>query len=535
MPAWLALLATAAAAGREHPLPHRAPASLPARVDALFARWNRPTTPGCAVEVAEGGRPVLIRYYGSADLEHRVPIGPATVFEAGSVAKQVTAAAVLLLAEEGRLGLDDDVRRWVPELPAYPEPVRIRHLLSHTAGLRDWGTVAALAGWPRGTAAYDQDDVLAIIARQRALNFPPGSEYSYSNSGYNLLAIVVQRASGRSLAKFTAERFFKPLGMTNTGWRDDFRRIVPGRAIAYAAKGVIYQQDMPFENGYGNGGLLTTAADLTRWTEALLDGRLGRTVAAELQRRATLNDGTPIAYGRGLFVTTYAGLPEISHAGVTEGYHAWLAAYPSRRLTVALLCNTADADAPALGHAIANLYLGPTPAPKPEPRPPLAARNNDWDGLYLDAHDQPLAITSSGGQLGVVGGGLLFPLAADRFRLGDDRELSLASPGIVSLQGPDGAVRYRRVTPAQTGVPLASYDGRYESEEVGATYRVIADGKELRVRLESRPQVEFRARPVGVDLFQAPGAIIRFRRGEGRVTGFAISVPRAFDVRFTRL
>lgn len=509
-----------------------APAQL-RHIDGLFARWNRPTTPGCALEADEDGHAVIVRAYGSADLEHGAPVRPTTIFEAGSVSKQFTAAAILLLAEDGKLKLDDDVRKYVPELPEYETPIRIRHLLNHTSGLRDWGSVAELAGWPRGTAAYDMDDALAIIARQRALNFRPGSEYSYSNSGYTLAALIVSRVAGTSFARFTAERLFRPLGMNQTGWRDNFRRILPGRAIAYAARGVVYEQDMPFESAYGNGGMLTTVGDLSRWTHALMANRVGRNIALELQKQGTLTEGGTIRYARGLMVTRFAGLPELSHSGSTAGYRAWLAVYPTRRLSVALLCSTSDADAPNIGRSVAATLLGPTPEKPEAVAPPVAAA--DVAGLYLDAHDQPLTIVEDKGRLRVAGGGALFPLATDRFRLGDDSELKLAAPGELSLTTPDGPSRYRRVAPI-SGLVMADFAGRFASEEVGVTYRVIPGANEIRLRLESRPQVELRARPVGRDLFEARGAMIRFHRNEeGRVIRFAISVPRAFDVRFGKI
>jgi CubicO group peptidase (beta-lactamase class C family) len=505
------------------------------RIDLLFARWNRPTTPGCALEVTEGGVPIAVRGYGSEDLEHVLPIRPTTVFEAGSVSKQFTAAAILLLAEDGKLKLDDDVRKYVPELPARDEPIRIIHLLNHTSGLRDWGSIAELGGWPRGTAAYTMDDALAIIARQKGLNFRPGSEYSYTNSGFTLAALIVSRVSGMSFPRFTAEKIFKPLGMTNTGWRDDFRRVLPNRAVAYSAKGLVYEQDMPFEGVYGHGGLLTTVGDLSRWTEALMAGRIGRTVATDLQVHGVLTDGAEIQYGRGLFLTHFAGLPEVSHAGSTAGYRAWMAMYPTRRMTVALLCSTSDANAPDLGRAVASVLLGPTPAaPKPADVG-VPATVGQMAGLYLDAHDQPLTIVDDKGKLRVAGGGALFPLSSDRFRMGDDSELSLSAPGEFSMTTPDGRSRYRRVAPI-TGVAYTDYAGRYTSEEVGATYRVIAGEGELRLRLENRPQIELRARPVGADLFEARGAMVRFRRNPaGKIESLAISIPRAFDMRFSRI
>lgn len=167
-----------------------------AGVDAVLAAWNSPASPGCAVGVANDGRTIFERAYGAADLEHGVLSRPDTIFEAGSVSKQFTAAAILMLAEEGKLGLGDDVRKYAPELPVYPHKITIAHLLSHTSGLRDWGSVAEISGWPRGTRAATNADALAIAARQKSLNYQPGAEYSYTNTGYNLMAMIVERLSG---------------------------------------------------------------------------------------------------------------------------------------------------------------------------------------------------------------------------------------------------------------------------------------------------------------------------------------------------
>ena len=230
-----------------------------ARVDAVLSRWDA-TTPGCAVGVSLQGRSVLEKAYGMADLEHDVPNTPDTIFEAGSVSKQFTAAAVLLLARDGKLSLDDQVRKYIPELPDYGAPLTIRHMLNHTSGLRDWGSVAGIAGWPRGTRVHTHAHVLDIVSRQRSLNFPSGTRYSYSNTGYNLAAIIVSRVSGQSFAEFTRARIFEPLGMTRTSWRDDYTRIVKDRAIAYSGGPGAFSTEMPFENVHGNGGLLTTVA-----------------------------------------------------------------------------------------------------------------------------------------------------------------------------------------------------------------------------------------------------------------------------------
>src|SRR6202008_2553492 len=302
------------------------PAGIP--VDGIFSMWTS-DTPGCAVGASRNGTIVLERAYGMADLEHGVPNRPDTIFEAGSVSKQFTAAAVLLLAQDRKLSLNDPVRKYVPELPDYGTPITIRQMLQHTSGLRDWGSVEDIAGWPRGTRVYTHAHVLDILGRQSKLNFEPGTRWSYSNSGYNLAAIIVSRVSGESFADFTRRRIFEPLGMTRTSWRDDHTRIVKDRAVAYAESGGKYSSDMPFEDIHGNGGLLTTVGDLLRWNENFVAPKVGGRALIDAQlQQGRLTDGSTIAYAAGLMVLHWHGLPEVSHSGSTAGYSAWLGRYP---------------------------------------------------------------------------------------------------------------------------------------------------------------------------------------------------------------
>ncbi len=328
------------------------------KMDAVFSRWTR-ETPGCAVGVARGGKPVLQKAYGMADLEHDVPNAPDTIFEAGSVSKQFTAAAVLLLAQEGKLSLDDQARKYLPELPDYGAPLTVRHMLQHTSGLRDWGEIAAIAGWPRTSRVHTHAHVLDIVSRQKALNFPTGTQWSYSNTGYNLAAVIVSRVSGKSFAEFSQERIFGPLGMTRTSWRDDYSRIVKGRAIAYAPAAGDYRMDMPFENVHGNGGLLTTVGDLLKWNENFVTPKVGDRALVKLQQEpGKLNDGKPHEYGFGLTVRPYKGLPEVSHSGATAGYRAHLTRFPQQHLSVAVLCNVSTGNATQYAQTVAEMYLG---------------------------------------------------------------------------------------------------------------------------------------------------------------------------------
>ncbi len=336
-----------------------------ALTDSVFGRLTL-AAPGCVVGVAREGEVLAERAYGLANLEHNVPLTPASILEAGSASKQFTAAAVTLLALEGKLRFDDPVQKHFPELPDYGQPVTVRMLLDHTSGLRDWGDIASLGGWPRGSRAYTHPHVLGIIARQRSLNYAPGSRYSYTNSGYSLLAMLVERVSGKPFAEFTRERLFVPLGMTHTSWRDDFRRVVPGRAQAYERSRTGFasmQLDMPFEDTHGHGGLLTTVGDLLKWNESLTRRTLGGALVDSLTRQGVLTDGTTITYAAGLVVDEYRGTPRIAHSGSTAGYRAYVARYPEQRdLSVAVLCNTGH-NASALTHGIVDgLATGLEPA-----------------------------------------------------------------------------------------------------------------------------------------------------------------------------
>jgi CubicO group peptidase (beta-lactamase class C family) len=506
-------------------------------VDAVFARWSGKTTPGCAVSVAKAGRTVLARAFGSADLEHDVPLTTGTVFESGSLAKQFTAAAILLLVQDGRLKLGDDVRRFVPELPDYGDLITVEHLLTHTNGLRDWGAVAAIGGWPRTTRVYAQTDVLDIAARQRHLNYRPGTEYLYANTGYNLLAMIVERVSGKSFQAFSSERLFTPLGMASTRWRDDFRRVVKGRAIAYERRGDAYAQLMPFEDVVGNGGLLTTLADLQAWNAALDSARLGPFVTTELQRPGRLSDGRPIVYARGLFVGKYRGVSEISHAGATAGYRAWLGRYPQHQLSVAVLCNTAEANATELARRVADLYL---PAAASSGHTTIAAtprQITSRTGLYVNERTgAPILLTAVGERLRVSGGPELDWAAENRARFGAD-ELEFDGPDQFQRHTFEGdRVRYRRVQPAKwRDADLKQFTGVYVSAEADVTFVVSLEGGRLRVRPKGRAAVVQTLTPSYGDAFLMDDSLVRFYRdARGRVVELGVGTPRVRDLRFAR-
>jgi CubicO group peptidase (beta-lactamase class C family) len=514
-------------------------------VDAVFQKWNRAESPGCVVGVDRPGAARLIRSYGSEDLEHDVPNTESTVLEAGSVSKQFTAAAILTLADRHKIRLSDDVRTYLPELPDYGAPITIAELLGHTSGLRDWGEVEGMAGWPRTTRIYTLDEVLDIAARQKHLNYPPGTAYSYTNTGYNLLAIIVARVSGQSLAQFTHANLFVPLGMTQTQWRDDFTRVVKDRAIAYVFGKDGYHQEMPFENAYGNGGLLTTVDDLLTWNRALTAGALGKFVTAELQRQTLLNGGRPIAYARGLFVQSYHGVREVSHSGATAGYRAWLGRYPDQNLSIALLCNAGDADVVRLAHSLADLFLPKLP---PEQVPGSAAtfspspeQLTEHAGLYFGLPSGlPLQLTVLDGALRVGGGPVLAAQSANAFTLGAST-LHFTSRDHFDLEDDSGGIQaFDRIQPWHpTAQQLTAFVGRYSSDETVSTWVVsISGGKLALVPLDrgGRPRTltpvyenTFELEPGGTG---AIGFSLDSRRQE---SGFDWHTSRVYSLHFARI
>jgi CubicO group peptidase (beta-lactamase class C family) len=522
-----------------------------AAVDRIFATWNTRQTPGCAVGVARNGQTILERAYGMANLEYDVPNTPATIFEAGSVSKQFTAAGVALLAQQGKLSLDDDVSKYVPELPDYDSPITIRQMLNHTSGLRDWGTVALAMGWPRGTRTHTHAHVLDIVSRQKALNYIPGDEYLYSNTNYNLAAIIVERVSGMSFAEFTRKNLFEPLGMTNTQWRDDYTRIVKGRATAYGrGRQGGWGLEMPFEDVHGNGGLLTTVGDLLKWNENFVRPRVGGVAfVRELQTRGRLTSGREISYAFGLVVSSYRGVPEVSHTGATAGYRAFLGRYPEQHLSVAVLCNAGNAN-PSLGQRVADIFLaGQTTVAAQQAGEPGVTMPPEHiaekAGVYRNlVTNQPMRLVVRDGKLRVEGGSELTPLSRTTFRtpngsVGTFEFGAKGLPAILRLATTDGdTISYlleESWTPSVT--ELRQYVGEYASDEAETSYRVTLE-ENGKLMLRGRYGRSLELLPAYRHAFttsQGPGLVLFRRDARGRVTTMSFGMGRVRDLQFRRV
>jgi len=343
-----------------------------AKVDKVFERFNRGDSPGCALAVVRDGRIVYERGYGMADLDHDIPITPSTVFHVASMSKQFTATAIVLLAREGRLSLDDPVRKYVPEVPDFGVPITLRHLIHHTSGLRDQWELLEMAGWRYSLDLITDDDVLDLVSRQKDLNFKPGEKFLYCNTGYTLLAQVVKRVSGKSLREFTAERIFKPLNMTSTHFRDDHAEIVKRQAYGYVPDKGTFRLSVTNFDTVGATSLLTTVEDLAAWDRNFYDQRVGGAAwLAQMLERGKLNNGETINYAFGLEHGRYRGLATVSHAGSDAGYRSDMVRFPSERFTVICLANSGSANPAQLNLRVADIYLADVlkEPEKPAPRP----------------------------------------------------------------------------------------------------------------------------------------------------------------------
>lgn len=522
-----------------------------ARIDSVFARYDRPDIPGCVVGVYKDGAIVYARGYGSANLEHRIALTPQSMLDIGSMGKQFTAAVVTLLAQEGTLSLDDDIRKYIPELPDYGPTITLRHLFHHTSGLRDYNDLLELSGH-RQDDVTTNDDALTVVARQKALNFPPGAEFLYSNTGYFLVTFVVKRVTGKSLQDVARERLLTPLGMRRT-YFPTYDTIVPDRASGYSpVNGSGFRTDMPRWLQIGDGGMWTSVEDLFLWDKNFYDARIGgRAMIDTLEQPGRLTGGRSTNYGLGLSFTSYRGHRAVAHGGGWGGYVSQLTRYPDQRLSIAVLCNRSDAFPDALAIRVADIFL---PAVQDAPKP---AARSALPEVSLPPNALPLLTGTFRGNAPemktvVDQGKLYLVIQGERYDLrhiGSYRFEMLGGPLEVSIsfdlagsepargfrwQGVQGGFDMVRINETKVAAAaLQELAGKYFSEELQSTIEIGASDSGIVVR---GPGIRSGVFPMTApDEFRS-GISIRFtRRSDGSISGFALSTDRSRNMRFDRV
>jgi CubicO group peptidase (beta-lactamase class C family)/D-alanyl-D-alanine dipeptidase len=521
-------------------------------IDAVFKDYNAPHAPGCALGVFRNGHIAYGRGYGWADLEHHVPITTASLFDIGSTSKQFAAASIALLAEDHKLAFTDDVRKYIPELPEYGTTITIDNLMRHTSGLRDYNGLLVLAGHSFEEVTTDSQ-ALALITRQRHLNFPPGSRYEYSNTGFFLLSVIVHRVSGQTLADFARARIFRPLGMTHTLYRNRAAMLIPNRAMGYAPNDSGFKNSMSNWEQTGDGAVQLSIDDALRWDENFYHPTVGgQWLVDQLQARGTLANGDSINYARGLFVHPYRGLRRIEHGGDWIGYHAAYARFPDQHTSIVVLCNSDGISPDGLSDRVADIVLAkdfPAKAlaattashAKPSTVPSLATSR--LVGSYFDSTTDEVygVVDTGGGTPALKFAGRTFPLQATglstfavpglpvsvTFSVGDTGPARALRLEVASEDRPE-ATRFTPATP--TPDSLRAYAGPYDSPELGVSWSVTVDKDHL-VLAGPIPVVEIAGslEPAMTDGFTAPGAFIRFTRD-----GFELSASRMKGIRFDR-
>jgi CubicO group peptidase (beta-lactamase class C family) len=517
------------------------------RVDQLFAEYNNPRSPGCSVAISRNSAIVYERGYGIADLEWNVPITPTTVMGAASISKQFTAMSILVLAQQGKLSLDDDVSQYIPEWADREHHVTIRHLLTHTSGLREGFALLGLAGQSQSNEAMER-----MLARQRGVNTTAGTEFVYNNGAYNLLGTIVKRISGQSLRDFAEANIFHPLGMTHTQFRDNPALVTTNRAAGYTADthGV---HANPEAVVVGNSGLYTTAHDLLLWENNFDDPRVGTLeLLAAMQKPAVLNSGKPTQYGFGLFLLDYRGQRTVEHSGGGSGISSNLVRYPDQKLAIALLCNSDTINPIDLTNKLADLYLGDVLAPLPRAQsPPPSATLSSADlssaaGLYRGISDK------DPGDLRIsVGDGKW--IGRSSYRDGSDFDLipvdvrHARGPGkmvVEFIPAAAGHAREVHVTGNRDGnyvltsyIPQAAelrgFAGQYWSDELQAAVALLASDSGLMIQLPGQGPSPLQ--PFERDAFLGPGILSFIRDTHGAVDGFILDHSSVRKLSFRRM
>ena len=549
----LLVAAIAAACAAQPPKAYAAESAAAVRhqqVDALFTAWTGSATPGCAVGISRDGALDYARGYGMSNLEYGVPIKLDSVFYIASISKQFTAFSIGLLAQDGKLSLDDDMRKYLPEMPHYGKTITIAQLMHHTNGLREQGQLLNLAGW-RGDDLYTQADALWAITRQQGTNFDPGTEVVYGNSAYTLLATIVQRVSGKSLRAFADERIFKPLGMSDTHYHDDRSEIVHRRASAYASREGGWRISVPNSDYVGSTGVFSTVGDLLKWEQNLVDARVGgRALISSMQTSGRLNDGTEIQYGGGLRLAGYRGLRAVGHDGIDGGYRTEAILFPDQRFAVVALCNGSTIAPGELVRKVADLYLGDSmslAALKPAVEMPETEQSALAGTYWSPLSDEVVRMEWKDGALRQVGAPAAFvPIGGGAFRPGEQSQewrfilpavgLSAGAPAELRIKDfwPTERVFKRLDAPMPSSTTLASFSGQYRSDETDTTYTVrIVDSM---LKLSWARQYDVALDAVGGDRFVGTRGTVTFTRSaSGEVDGLTISNRRLRRFRAERI
>ena len=537
--------------------------SLESKLDKVFEPWNHSNTPGGVVGIVKDGKLVYTKAFGMASLELNAPLTVDSTMDIGSVSKQFTAMSILLLEEEGKLSLDDEIQKYVPEVPKYSKPITIRHLLSHTSGLRDYLTLFALTGWDLN-GYISNEQALDMMSRQKGFNFLPGTSWNYCNSGFMICAQIVKRVSGQSLGAYAKSHIFTPLGMTNTRFDDDNTAVVPRRAKSYRLDpfGVWRLVDSRQEIA-GDGGVLTTLSDFAKWDANFSKNTLGKgdqNLIKKMETATKLVNGASSGYGLGLFIDSYKGLPRIQHGGDWLGFNALYTRYKDQKVSIFTFSNDGTQNGKSLNDQVADIMMADvikkdapkTDAPKTgeveltaEMKKKLAGR---WK-LAVMGTTQFLTISEKNGKFSMqVDGQPPFQLYARDAKTFFIKEVEFSATFEKEKDGKFEAGTFAQVSGSQTikgtlerAADFAATEemidaiaGTYYCSDLGVNYTLSRKGKQLMMAIgkgEAGPITLVSEKKVSAGPMSAEFVV----DAGGKYTGFTLNAGRANNLVFTRI
>ncbi len=529
------------------------PDSINQKIDNVFRMYNA-KTPGCAIAVIKKGELIFQKGYGMANLEYSIPIGPATVFHIASESKQFVAFCILLLEKQGKLSVDDDIRKYLDFVPDFGYTITIRHLINHTSGLRDQWQLLANAGWQLDDV-ITQEHVIKLVSKQKALNFPPGSEFMYCNTGYTLLAEIVKKVSGLSLRAFADKNIFQPLGMQHSQFNDDYREIIPNRAYSYFPNGPGYQNAVLSYSIVGATSLLTTVLDEVKWLNNFETGTVGgKDLVEKMKQTGKLNDGRILNYAYALTINKFKGWVQVGHGGGDAGFRTYASSYPEKGIGIVIFSNSSTTDPGGLVRQVAGILI---PDSKEEP-PPVSTLSYADSNLFKRLQGNYYSERGNLGEFVWKDGKLQernfgFPssnnirLAIDgtnRYSLGengpylilDEKNMSGDSVMELKIESSVNTLFFKR-QPRTPQLITNEFVGRYYSEETEAFYTIIEkDGK---LSLEHRKFSTVSLKYIAPDQFTCPNwwmdHIHFLRDRKGKVIAFEVNAGRIQHLRYDKL
>lgn len=529
------------------------------QVDELFTVWDTNNTPGAAVAIVKDGAIIYKKGYGIANLEYDIPITPTSIFHIASISKQFTVFSLLLLEKQGKLSLDDDIRKYIPEVPDFGKTITLKHLASHTSGLRDQWNLLSMAGW-RMDDVITKEHVLKLVSKQKELNFNPGDEYAYCNTGFTLLAEVVARISDMSFAEFTKANIFEPLKMNNTLFYDDHEKIVKNRAYSYSSGSNGYKKSVLNYANVGATSLFTTVEDLSLWSMNFSNVTVGdSTIINNMNTLAILNNGKTFGGALGQFVGKYKGLNEIQHGGADAGYRSYLTRFPDENLTVVVFSNSAEFNSGRMAHKVVDIYLKDRikielkkEEAKVESNSKAVTIDENVLSTYVgDFELQPgfiISISLNKGQLSALATGqsevLLTQISTTEFKVeGVKAKIEFipnAGKNIERIKLHQGGqiMEAPRVDAFdKTSVNLSDFSGEYYSEELSTTYSFTIVNDSL-VAKHSRLS-DFNLNPIKDDTFNGEawffGQVVFIRDKNNMITGYKVSNGRVRNLYFEKV